>query len=442
MADKNLQDQKLWLTLFQIQALQKRLNLLTVQYWLFSTLAILIAVAALVYFSALATQPLIFLGLGLVVLTLGGTAIIRVLRTGWRRWANLPRAAMIADRRAGLKGRLLTILSIADTPDHSPLWPYLIEDTYGFRREFEPAQIEPQWFSRAILPLLGVCLAVLAIASLLSYRRPSTRTAGVAVPGDVTADINDLEIQPVDPALKPNARLYADAATSRQLQSKLAAARNQPQNKNPVSRWMSSARNFAGALQDKVTGRKPLSLPPLRLKLTNKRNDDSWSQPGESNAPSSLAGTNGNSSASGPDNGSDDGQQHGSTPRQSDQLANNDLGSQPQDPLKGKENPQSSGQNANNPGNGFGGVTGSTHANGTDPLHLFGPPIAQELGSNSFKITIDATPADESSVHGAPAYIPPKIQVSLNPVQAPDEPMTRASIPPEDQLTIKRVFQR
>ena len=49
----------------------------------------------------------------------------------------------------------------------------------------------------AILSLAGVCLAVLAIASLLNHRHATTRTAGVVVPGDVTATLSDLEIQKI-----------------------------------------------------------------------------------------------------------------------------------------------------------------------------------------------------------------------------------------------------
>lgn len=88
------------------------------------------------------------------------------------------------------------------------------------------------------------------------------------------------------------------------------------------------------------------------------------------------------------------------------------------------------------------GAAGSKHGGGSDPDHLFGPPSAQQLGSDSFKITLDAEPSDEASARGAPAYIPPSVRVPLNAEQAPDEPLARAEVPPSDQATIKRVFER
>jgi hypothetical protein len=84
----------------------------------------------------------------------------------------------------------------------------------------------------------------------------------------------------------------------------------------------------------------------------------------------------------------------------------------------------------------------SNHGGGSDPQHLFGSPSSPPLGSNNFKITIDAQPSDESSTPGAPAYIPPKVRVPLNSSQYPDEALARAAVPAADQMTIKRVFER
>jgi hypothetical protein len=66
----------------------------------------------------------------------------------------------------------------------------------------------------------------------------------------------------------------------------------------------------------------------------------------------------------------------------------------------------------------------------------------QPLGSDSFKIAIEAEPSDESSSHGSPTYVPPRIRVPLNSLQYPDEPLARTAVPDADQDTIKRVFER
>jgi hypothetical protein len=93
-------------------------------------------------------------------------------------------------------------------------------------------------------------------------------------------------------------------------------------------------------------------------------------------------------------------------------------------------------------GGGQGGSAGADHGAGSDPAHLFGPASPQPLGADSFKITIDAQPSDESTTVNAPAYIPPRVRVPLNSNQYPDEPLARASVPAADQMTIKRVFER
>jgi hypothetical protein len=73
---------------------------------------------------------------------------------------------------------------------------------------------------------------------------------------------------------------------------------------------------------------------------------------------------------------------------------------------------------------------------------LFGQAADGPVGSDSFKITIEAAPSDETSSPGSPAYMPPRIRVPLNSSQRPDEPLARTTVPAGDQMTIKRVFER
>jgi hypothetical protein len=204
---------------------------------------------------------------------------------------------------------------------------------------------------------------------------------------------------------------------------------------------MERARSFAGSLQDELTGRRKLVLPPFHLRLTNKDNESSGS--GAAANPSSATPSSGNATSATAANGGLPAAGRTELPqRQSERMANNRPDLDGQGRRGGQDKPDASDRDATNPGAGFGGVGGSTHAEGSDPSHLFGPPQSQELGSDSFRVTIDAKPADEASARGVPAYIPPKIEVPLNAVQVPDQPIARAAVPPEDQMTIKRVFER
>jgi hypothetical protein len=450
VADNRREEQKLWLILFQIKAIRTRLNLLAIQYWLFVTVAVAIAGAALIFILAAMMSPLAFLVTAAIVVVAALAAMVRAARTAFRKGADPVGAAMLADERASLKGRLTTILALAEAPPQSSLWPYLLEDTYGLRQTFEPARIEPRWISRSILALAAVCLMVGGLAGALKYYASRPGIGLAPLPADITADLDDLEVLPADPAAKANARVYADAATIRRLEAKLANAK-----KGGLSKWMDKARTLAGNLQDQVTGHDPIPLPSIHLKSSQPPSNGPAPAPqvARSAPPGSADDQAGNNPASAPITSQSgttaNGNPIGSSPPpavsipgdQADQMAQNNPFAPPRpgmDPSPGGA-PDRSGAAI---GNGAGVGGGATHGSGSDSEHLFGPPSRQQLGSDSFKIAIDAEPSDETSIKGAPAYIPPKVRVPLNSNQFPDEPLARASVPPADQMTVKRVFER
>jgi hypothetical protein len=445
VAENQREDQKLWLILFQIKAIRTRLNLLAAQEWVCRTLTILIGGGALIFLSALAFRPLSFLAAAAVLLVFALSALAHVARTAARGVANPGRAALIADDRAALKGRLATVIALAPAPQRSSLWPYLIADTYELRDKFEPAKVEPRWFSRSVVALAAVCLLVGALPMALRFHARKPVATSEAVPVDLTADLGNLEIRPADPSTPANTRVYADQATMRQLAEKIARAENQQKNQNLSSHWLNKARRLAENLQDQVTGRKPLPLPLLNLRL---RSENPSREP-----PSSVPGSsakNRDSGASMPSSGTGNGRSGNFqeqkppaslSPNEADRLARSENGLPP---LPNRDAPSSSAQDEFAPTTGSGaiGEAGSRHSGGADPEHLFGSPMAQELGADNFKITVDARPVDEASSAGAPAYLPPKVRVPLNSQQFPDEPLARAAVPFEDSLTIKRVFER
>lgn len=450
MAEIRRDEQKLWLILAQIRGVRVRLNSIAMQRWIFSTLALLVGSASLIFAAALMLGPLSFLSVGAVIVLFTLAAILREARAALRQRANPLKTATIADERGTLKGRLTTIMTLAQTPKLSPLWAYLVEDTYSLRDDFEPARIEPRFISRSIFTLLAACLvAALLVPYALVRRHGSRQTAAHGQPGQIIADIGNLEIRPADPALEPNAEVYADAETLRKLEDKLAAAQNQDNDKSELGRWMNKARNLAGDLQDQLTGEKSAKNPPLRLKLTDR--NPSADRHGASNRSKQPGQDRDNSGKPMANSKGGGGNPAGNARRpqppvtslpgqQADQLAQNKAGL-----------PQTAGPNSAHPGegdlqslfdNGSGSGGGSSHGSGSDPRNLFGQASSQPLGSDNFKITIEAQPSDESSTPGAPAYIPPRVRVPLNSNQYSDEPLARAAVPAADQMTIKRVFER
>jgi hypothetical protein len=429
-------EQKLWLILFQLKAIRARINSLAVQYFAFSALAIVIVGAAIVLAAALALRPLGFLFSAIIVAIAGFISVIRVTRTALHSSASSVRAASLADDRAGLKGRLMTVLLMSDSGQSSELWRYLVEDTYGRRGEFEPAKIEPRWFSRSILGLLTACIMALFVLRIARLGLGSNRLPMRGLPNQVTADLGNLDIRPADPALEPNAEIYADEATMQKLANKLASAQGNATDKGELSQWLNKARTLAGALQNEITGQQ--HHPPVELRLTDKDAPASQEPHSHHGAPAPGGNNGANQAGTGK---SSSGSKSAPTPGQTaGQLAQNGSGFPGQ---LGNDSGQANPSDLGSPmlgGAGSGG--GVSHGSGSDPEHLFGPPSSQQLGNDSFKITIDAQPSDESSTPGAPAYIPPKVKAPLNDRQYDDEPIARASVPAADQMTIKRVFER
>jgi hypothetical protein len=442
-------EQKLWLILFQIKGVRSRLNFLAMQRWLFAALAILIGAVAVTFFAAASLGPLSFLGVAIflllaaIVAIIRETMVVRVMRT------SPARAAAIADTRSLMKGRLTTVLALAATPKRSPLWAYLVEDTYGRREDFEPARIAPQWLSRALYPLLAsIIVAALALpaARFSSAPRRAPARLGPGGAGQITADIRNLDIRPADPALQPNAEIYADPETLRKLADKLALAENADRNRRGVSKLLDKARSFADALQDRLNGLDH-ARNPTRMRLTD-RNPGPPSQPRDDKSNSGANGNSGGGSglADNSQRGAAGTVQPGATqnspppmtsipPQQADELAgkNPPPGSSSDQARGGAETP-----NTGDPNSGG----GLNHGAGSDPASLYGPASAQPLGSDSFKIAIEAEPSNEATSPGSPTYVPPRIRVPLNSNQHPDQPLARAAVPAADRNTIKRVFER
>jgi hypothetical protein len=442
-------EQKLWLILFQIKGVRSRLNFLALQRWLFAGLAILIGAIGVTLFAAASFGPLTFLAIAVFLLIVALVGIVRETIVARTSRTSAARAAAIADARSQMKGRLTTVLALNAAPRRSPLWAYLVEDTYGRRDEFEPARISPQWLSRAIYPLLAsIVLAGLAVpvARLSNALRQRSAAAGIGGPNQITADIRNLDIRPADPAMQPNAEIYADPETLRKLADKLAAAQKSDRKRPGLSKLVDKARSLADAFQDKLNGLDKAHPNPTRMRLTDS-SPNTPSKPSDDSKPNGNGNTGGGSGlASNGLRGGNGTSQPGAAqnspppmtsipPQQADELAGNNSSMAPgSDQAPGGTEPPASTGDLN------GG--GSSHGSGTDPASLYGPASAQPLGSDSFKIAIEAEPSNESSSPGSPTYVPPRIRVPLNSNQFPDQPLARAAVPAADQNTIKRVFER
>jgi hypothetical protein len=446
-ADEKL-GEKLGLILGRVGSVRMRLNSLAVQHAVFYTLAIVIAASAAIYAGAYLFSPLTFLIFTPLIAIGAALGIVSAIRAGWRMRASAARAAMLADERAELKGRLSTIVALAHNPNHGTLWSYLVEDTLGLKDEFAPRLIERRRISRGIYPLAGaIVLAALALPlSRLRHASPTLPNGDTV--SDLTVDLDDLHLRAAEPGDDSGMQVSADPETLRRLQDKLA--RENPgagdAEGNSLNQLVNRARDMAGNLQSKLTGQQPPSHQRLNLRLADNGADRQQDQIHRApDAKKNHRDVAGQFKQDQPHSGNelnlpreDDSRPANKwpSPRSGDngtELGNGKNNRTDQDAAIDRSIQQGS-ENGSNGGEG--------HGIGADPDSLFGAPAASKLGTEGFEIAIEARPIDHGAKGAGHAYVPPKVRTPLNVNQQPDEPVARAAVPAEDRSTIKRVFER
>ena len=440
-------DEKLGLILAQVGSVRRRLNSLAWQYAMFFTLAIAIVAGAIIYVGAYELSPLQFLIGSALTLILALIAIVTSIRRAWRMRTSSALAASIVDQRAELKDRIATVVALAGKSHRGSLWSYLIEDTVSHQDEFAAPKIERRRVSRGIYALAGALLFA-ALSFPLSRIKHAPQLAAGQTVDDLTIDLDDLHLRAAEPGEDTGMQVSADPATMRRLQEKLL--RENPQSGdtagNSLTGMMNHARDMAGRFQSKLTGQQ---APKQRLNLRLADNGGGLDRNEIARAPDAQKKSRKDVAGQFEQNKSETSEKfnlkHGA-----------DAYGQPAKPSgdhedtgvesrgKGNSNSQdeasndhSSDQNGDSASNG-----GVAHGIGADPGSLFGAPTQARLGTEGFEIAIEARPVDKGAKSSGQAYVPPKVRTPLNANQEPDEPVARASVPPEDRSTIKRVFER
>ncbi len=442
-------DEKLGLILRQVGSLRARLNSLAWQHGVFAGLAILIGALAAIFVAAYFAPPLAFLVIGTVALVLGSYALLHTLGRAWRMRASAARAAAVADERGALKGRLTTLVELADAPRRGPLWSYLIEDTLARRDDFEPARIEVRRVSRSLYGFLtSLVVASLAAALVLTAARTQPRTA--LQDSEVTFDLDHLQLRPAEPGFDSGVEVRADAETMRRLEEKLAREGLDQGPSGSFDRLMDQARELGSDFQSKLTGRER-QRPRINLKLSD-TGDDPNRQRNPPLDPQQLAARKRNESV-----GQFQREKEYDAKQKSDADFDDASGTKRDDldmsgEMLGSQGlgADGSGDDANRRSNDGSGDSQGEHAGsgsvarglGAEPETLFGRREKTRLGGEGFEIAIEARPLDSGTKGAGRAFLPPKVRTPLSPTQHPDEPVARAVVPVEDRDTIKRVFER
>jgi hypothetical protein len=439
-------DEKLWQILGQVGRLRSRLNSLAFQHAFFYAAAALIAAGALIYLSAFMLTPVGFIAATTTLSILAGFAIVAALRRGWLMRANARRAAMLADERADLKGRLATIVTIAEHRKKGPMWSYLVEDTLGRSAEFAPNRIEKRRVARAIYAFVA-SLIVAGLVWPLSRIHHAVPIPAYQGQDDLTLDLNDLHLRPAEPGDDNAMTVQADPETMRRLEDKLAREGLEPGQgaSTSLGKLMDQARNMANNLQDKLTGQKQthqrlnLKLADAADPLTGRANHN----PLDANHKQRDAAGQFQRDQTNDSNGPlPRGTLHNNSDEPEQAAGRSDLANQQQ----GANDPNATTKPLDDQGDQQNGEQGSSggaaHGIGVDPDSLFGAPTQSKLGNEGFEIAIEARPMEHGAKGAGHPYEPPRVRTPLATVQEPDEPVARTEVPPDDRTTIKRVFER
>jgi hypothetical protein len=173
----------------RLSALQRRLNLVTLQHGLYLGGSVVILSAAGLILAGLRASVTSFriAAWGAASLALATVAACLVfLRL---RWLDAQATAHLVDRRAELTDRLATIVALCPRPRASRLAPVVIAQTLGLGARWQPQQIAPRPVPRSIFLLLASLLA-LAFTVLIGRHEPRP-TSPVVPAGFAAGPVDD-----------------------------------------------------------------------------------------------------------------------------------------------------------------------------------------------------------------------------------------------------------
>jgi hypothetical protein len=452
-AHRRSTDEKVGLILSQVVSLRRRLNLLAIQRAVYATGAVAVAAAALIYAGALLLGPLAFLAGAVAAIIVALAALWRLLGSAWQMRASASSAAALADERAELKGRLTTIVGTAHERRHGMLWSFLVEDALGRSKEYEPGTIERRRIDRSILGFFAALAIAILMVPLAGMFHPP-KSPALATHGDITLNLNELQVRPASPDDGEGVQVEADAATMRRLEDKLAqqgaSASAAGGASSGMGHMLDRARSFAGHMQNKLRG-SASAHPRLTLKLAANDPGPESAQPRRSNPqlPGSSQGDDSTGQFKRDERARSDlnslppmgkvvhGAQHqapSDDPNRGDLMGAGNSPAHTDSATAADSSTQSSAGRASN--------GGPSHGIGADPEGLFGDTMNSKMSSEGFEISIQARPMEHGAKGAGEAYLPPKVSTPLNSRQRPDEPVARAAIPADDRTAIQRVFER
>ncbi|MBI1816042.1 MAG: hypothetical protein HYR72_13765 [Deltaproteobacteria bacterium] len=171
----------------RLRILRRRVNLFTAQHVGYVTASVLaLAVAALVL-AALRGSPLMFRITFYAGLVATFTVLIGAPLVLYQRWRDLPHVAALADERARLKDRLVTLLTARERRPPSRLAGLLLADVLALGQRWDPRAIAPRRVPHSVYVFL-LALATLGSTAFIARPEPPAAHEAVALPASGSAE--------------------------------------------------------------------------------------------------------------------------------------------------------------------------------------------------------------------------------------------------------------
>lgn len=173
----------------RLRTLRRRLNAVIAQHSVYVSLsAIIVTLTALIILGLRGSASTFRAATwsGIAVCLAAGTWGILAAR---RRWFDITATARLADRRAALTDRLVTLIDLRARPRPARLAPVLVAQLLALSKQWQPKQIVPRRVPRSVYALVASLLA-LGSTAFIERRPPAPPPevqTGTAATGTLTA---------------------------------------------------------------------------------------------------------------------------------------------------------------------------------------------------------------------------------------------------------------
>jgi len=161
----------------RLRVVRRRLNTVTVQHSVYVGLTAVIGVVTVLMVLGLQGSASAFRAAAWCGAAVCVAAVVWGALVARQRWLDVAATAQLADRRAALTDRLVTLIDLRTRPRPAPLAPVLVAQLLALSGQWQPQRIVPRRVPRSVFALVAALLA-LASTTFMERRPPEPAAPG------------------------------------------------------------------------------------------------------------------------------------------------------------------------------------------------------------------------------------------------------------------------